>query len=302
MDLAVAGWRSERRGDAFSDQPEAIYLLLRGGMFVYAGPPDQIEGTAARISEVYGSDEHEHLIEDLLGQSEELFRSPGSGNLLNTYIALQDDGNLVMYRGTPDTGGEPEWSSLVDLDTRDEQQVVTDVKKTWLEVADYDHMSIGASKVLLYMGGDRYVAAQGNKVDPQTSPIDIAEVYSGVKVTKNLLGPTFSVIAATSIIHAATTGENDLSSCDFTLFTADAQAQISNTYIGAGAKLALIDAQVSVFNLTLGLGADTGIGIKDDSVTVKLLGTGLQVGRVVGIGVFGTSFGVDFGRVFNSIF
>jgi hypothetical protein len=66
----------------------------------------------------------------------------------------------------------------------------------------------------------------------------------------------------------------------------------------AEAGLHLVDAQASIFNLKIGAAADTGLGIADDSVTVKALGCGFSLGRKVEISVFGSGFGIDFGRLF----
>ena len=72
---------------------------------------------------------------------------------------------------------------------------------------------------------------------------------------------------------------------------------------------------VSIFDLELGAGISTGyfeiklilillnwfiqgFGIKDDSLELKVLGTGITVGRKLAISVADTSFGIDFGRLF----
>jgi hypothetical protein len=56
--------------------------------------------------------------------------------------------------------------------------------------------------------------------------------------------------------------------------------------------------KASAFDCKLGLSASTGVGVRDDSVEVKALGTGITLGRKVGISVLGSSFGIDFGRLF----
>ncbi len=66
----------------------------------------------------------------------------------------------------------------------------------------------------------------------------------------------------------------------------------------AEAGVHLVDAQASIFNLKIGASADTGAGIVDDSITVKALGCGFSVGRKIEISVFGSGFGIDFGRLF----
>ena len=61
----------------------------------------------------------------------------------------------------------------------------------------------------------------------------------------------------------------------------------------------LVDLKASVFDLKIGVAADTKIGIKDDSATVGVGGTSITLGRKIGISVFGTGIGVDFGRIFK---
>ena len=69
---------------------------------------------------------------------------------------------------------------------------------------------------------------------------------------------------------------------------------------GAGVDLSvnLVDMKASAFDCKLGLSASTGVGVKDDSIKVEALGTGITLGRKVGISVLGNSFGIDFGRFF----
>ena len=68
--------------------------------------------------------------------------------------------------------------------------------------------------------------------------------------------------------------------------------------VGVDASVNLVDMKASVFDGKIGLSAKTGVGVKDDSVEVKAFGTGITLGRKVGISVLGTSFGIDFGRLF----
>ena len=67
---------------------------------------------------------------------------------------------------------------------------------------------------------------------------------------------------------------------------------------GLEAGASLIKARAGPFNLNLGVGVDTGAGIRDDSVTVKALGTGFTVGRKMEVSALGSSFGVDLGNIF----
>ena len=83
------------------------------------------------------------------------------------------------------------------------------------------------------------------------------------------------------------------------VLSAEAHYEVSQAFMGAGASICLVGGQVSIFNFKLGAGVSTGAGIKDDSVSVKVLGCGVTVGRKVGISVFGSEFGVDFGKLFG---
>lgn len=69
-------------------------------------------------------------------------------------------------------------------------------------------------------------------------------------------------------------------------------------YAGVEASLNLVDAQAGPFTATLGAGADTGAGYQDQSVGFKVLGTGVKVGRVCEISVFGSKIGIDWGKLF----
>lgn len=64
-----------------------------------------------------------------------------------------------------------------------------------------------------------------------------------------------------------------------------------------GAKLTagahLVDADVGVFRARLGVGVDTGVTVKDDTVDATLAGTGLKIGRHMGVQVLGNEFSVD---------
>lgn len=84
----------------------------------------------------------------------------------------------------------------------------------------------------------------------------------------------------------------------FSAFQARAGAWVG-AELGAEAGVSLINAQVSLFDLNLGVALDTEVGIKDDSLVIEALGCGFKIGRKVSISVFGSSFGIDFGRLFS---
>lgn len=104
-----------------------------------------------------------------------------------------------------------------------------------------------------------------------------------------------SAEAQASVFHAV--GKDDgIATVNLDILQAKAEAWTSMAGAGVGVSANLVDAHASVFDLTLGVGIDTGAGIHDDSFEVKALGCGFTLGRKVGISVFGSSFGVDFGR------
>ena len=72
------------------------------------------------------------------------------------------------------------------------------------------------------------------------------------------------------------------------------------TPVGAGvdASLNAVDVKLGPLDATVGLSASTGVGINDDSLKVELLGTGISLGRRIGVSIFGFSVGIDFGRLF----
>ena len=65
----------------------------------------------------------------------------------------------------------------------------------------------------------------------------------------------------------------------------------SNTYAEAVASLSFMSSSKSGIDLNVGAGVSTGAGFKDDSVSVKLLGCGVVVGRKIGISLFDNSIG-----------
>jgi hypothetical protein len=166
------------------------------------------------------------------------------------------------------------------------------IQQPWQTVIDYDNMRYTESKLIVDLGNGKY------RVYEKGSNMEIGSAESGIIVTKNYAGPHFTLLAKASLInfHRET---HALESMDFELFYAHAQAEISKYYVGAEANLVLMSSSVSIFDLKLALGADTGIGIKDDSVAITVIGTGITVGRKMGISVLGTEFSIDFGKLFN---
>lgn len=95
-------------------------------------------------------------------------------------------------------------------------------------------------------------------------------------VAKNLTGPQIEFSTQTPDEHA--------SSRRLSMVT-------SSTHAEAVASLSLMSSSISGVDLNVGAGVSTGGGLKDDSVSVKLLGCGVVVGRRVGISLFDNSIG-----------
>ena len=95
-------------------------------------------------------------------------------------------------------------------------------------------------------------------------------------VAKNLTGPQIEFSTQTPDEHA--------SSRRLSMVT-------SSTHAEAVASLSLMSSSMSGVDLNVGAGVSTGGGLKDDSVSVKLLGCGVVVGRRIGISLFDNSIG-----------
>ncbi|EOD32036.1 hypothetical protein EMIHUDRAFT_202581 [Emiliania huxleyi CCMP1516] len=83
---------------------------------------------------------------------------------------------------------------------------------------------------------------------------------------------------------------------------AEAHAKFSPAGFDVGAGVSLAGGSVSDFDFNIGAGVGTAAGINDDSVEVKVLGTGVTIGRKVGFPVLGSSFGIDLGKIGQAIF
>ena len=156
------------------------------------------------------------------------------------------------------------------------------------ETADYENMCFTCSTIL--------VSVDGNLKKYDT--YEIGYIQSAIKVTKNYLGPKYEYLVETGLMKInSAPNKTALQTVDFSVFGAMASVHHSTTSAGYDAKLVLAGGSASIFDLTLGLGVSSQAGIVDDSLTLKVLGVGVQVGRKVGICVFDICFGVDFGRL-----
>ena len=101
---------------------------------------------------------------------------------------------------------------------------------------------------------------------------------------------------ASASVFNFVTENSKIKTVSFDVLQAKVGAWASQGGLGVGISANLIDAEASVFDATLGVGLDTEVGVHDDSFTVEVLGTGITLGRKVGISVLGSHFGIDFGR------
>ena len=96
-----------------------------------------------------------------------------------------------------------------------------------------------------------------------------------------------SADAAASVLHVE--GEK----VEIDLLQAKAGAWNSGEGIGMSASANLAEMKVLGVNAKVGFGLDTGIGFRNQSVTVEALGTGVSLGRQTKVSVLGNEVGVD---------
>ena len=142
-----------------------------------------------------------------------------------------------------------------------------------LAAVDYDSMEIFSSRcaVKLSKGSGDWV-----RFDKDTS----SQYALCCWVAKNLTGPQIEFPTQALEEHASSAAAHRRLS----MIT-------SNTHAEAVASLSLMSSSKSGIDLNVGAGVSTGGGIKDDSVSVKLLGCGVVVGRKIGISLFDNSIG-----------
>jgi hypothetical protein len=168
-------------------------------------------------------------------------------------------------------------------------------KVRWLKEANYDDLSVGESRLIgVEADGNMFVVNPGEGVST-------GSVKGGVIVTKNLTGPSFKVVDSVAVMRVSSGDSNGIDAVDVSLFEGHADAEVSPLYGGAGVGFNLAGGSVSIFDFNLGAGLSTGAGIKDDSVQLKVAGTGVSLGRKISISVLDNSFGIDLVRTGNSI-
>ena len=118
------------------------------------------------------------------------------------------------------------------------------------------------------------------------------------KLTKNVLGPAFEVKAMTGVFRAQTGpgAKSALEQIDAQLFGASVGTSASDTHLEGNAKLTVLGREESFVNYHLGVGVSTGLGIKDDSLSLKVAGCGFQFGRKIGVSIFDNELAADIGK------
>ncbi|KAI8605354.1 hypothetical protein EDD21DRAFT_432101 [Dissophora ornata] len=107
---------------------------------------------------------------------------------------------------------------------------------------------------------------------------------------------TYTAEGRASVLHVVQSNGKQIEQVSVDVFTAGIGATVGS-YMGVEANVSLIKAKASIFDLNLVVGVNTGARIKDESFEANVAGCGFQIGRKVSISAFGSSFGIDFGRL-----
>ncbi|KAK5809322.1 hypothetical protein F5H01DRAFT_348987 [Linnemannia elongata] len=138
-------------------------------------------------------------------------------------------------------------------------------------------------------------------INATTDPDGVTVFHANAGVNSGgVIFKTYTAQAKASVIHIGQSKGRPIKQVNVDVLSIDTSTTVG-TYVGADANVSLLKAEASMFQVQLGVGVDTGIGIKDDSLSAKVGGFGFSVGRVMSIEVFGSSFGVDFGKVKDEI-
>lgn len=170
-------------------------------------------------------------------------------------------------------------------------------KMKWKDASDYDQLPLDSSTLLgVESSGNIFVA------NPD-SGVQTLSVVGGVIVTKTALGPSYKLVDSVAFMRVANEGTTlgGLDTVDVAIFEGHADAELQPLYAGAGVGFNLAGGSASIFDFNLGAGLSTGAGLKDESIELKLAGTGVTVGRKISISVFDNSFGIDLVRSAHAV-
>ena len=167
--------------------------------------------------------------------------------------------------------------------------------------ADYNNMCYTCSTTLVMVGESGKVGKWEDFQKGHLQKLETNEdgfIRPAIKVTKNYLRPKVEYLSIAGL-RRVNSGKTALESIDFTLLGAEVGLQGSSTAAEVKVAFILAGGSASVFDVQLGVGLSTGGGIMDDSLVVKVAGTGLSLGRKTGLCIFDNCFSVDFGKLFN---
>lgn len=169
----------------------------------------------------------------------------------------------------------------------------TQAQKAIMKAAKYDQMKYMTSIEVFKLDTGRWDTASDTNRNMYAT--------STVTVTKNYSGPSFAWNHEAGLVGVKTNSieERPIAQVNVGVAKAKAGTSISGSHAEANAGVSLIGGSVSAFDFNLGAGVSTGGGIKDDSLNAKFLGTGITVGRKVGISVFDNEISIDFGKLFG---
>ena len=174
--------------------------------------------------------------------------------------------------------------------------IIDNAKAKWKEGANYDDMSVDDTTMI-------GIEADGNIfVVGKDQGVSTASVVGGVIITKTDHGPEFKLTDSAAVMRVSSGGEiGGIDTVDVAIFEAHADAELSVLYAGAGFGYTLAGGSASIFDFNLGVGLSTGAGLKDESVELKLAGTGVTIGRKISISVLDVSFGIDLVRTTHAV-
>lgn len=230
-----------------------------------------------------------------MGHSDEKLGETSADDHRNTIIVyVNENGNesIPHLQGLPDVTLVDKACSLAGFDSITVKLEKTD-EEAIMERIDYENMSVGDS-VVVYKPMDSSVWEQ---MDPKLE-IRTLGVVTKVTVTKNLTGPSFDTTARAAVFQFNNNSDISNGSVDMSILSTKAGMTSNQTYAGFDASANLMEATAGPIDAKLGVGVSTGIGLKDDSLGVKVGGTGFTVGRKMGISVMDNEFSVDFGKLF----
>ena len=161
-------------------------------------------------------------------------------------------------------------------------------KRTILEAVDYKHMDTFQTRVAIKLESGTWTCL--DRKSTMHAPMCC-------KVTKNRSGPQMEFLSKTPGFVDVENDDGEFMG----IGTAHRGLSTSRTHTEAMATVSLIGGHASGVDFNVGAGLSTGGGIKDDSISIKVLGCGIIFGRKMGMSFFDNSIAVDFGKVLDSM-